>query len=47
MIYEKNALVLVNTGNATRQELSDAISFIQNEVQKKFDITIEPEPVIL
>lgn len=46
-IYTENALVLVNNGNATREELTNAVSQIIKEVQKTFDITLEPEPEYL
>ncbi|MFM7088730.1 MAG: UDP-N-acetylmuramate dehydrogenase [Candidatus Paceibacterota bacterium] len=47
MFYKHNALVLVNTGDATYQELALLVSFIQRAVYEKFKITLEQEPVVL
>ncbi len=46
-IYKGNALVLVNEGGATREELKNVVSMIIDEVEKKFGIMIEPEPELL
>lgn len=46
-LYEYNALVIVNNGNATGQELLDLISFIQKIIKETFSIDIEPEPVFI
>ncbi len=45
--YEHNALVVVNRGDATFGELKDLIAMVQDAAQKKFGITLEPEPVFL
>ncbi|HZH70414.1 MAG TPA: UDP-N-acetylmuramate dehydrogenase [Flavobacteriaceae bacterium] len=42
-IHEKQALVLVNYGNATGQDILELAKRIQSEIQEKFGITIEPE----
>ncbi len=43
-VYEHNALVLVNTDNATREELIEAVRYIQKEVQGAFGVALELEP---
>ncbi len=45
--YEHNALVLVNTGGATRADLAMAIAAITGAVQDRFGILLEPEPELL
>ena len=42
-IYERHALVLVNYGNATGNQIKNLITMIHNEVKKKFNIEIRPE----
>ncbi len=46
-IYDKNALVLVNNGGATKKELTELIGYMQKEVFEKFGVHIEPEPVFV
>jgi len=46
-IYAGNALVLVNEGGATRKELSEVTALITEAIQKKYGITLEPEPELL
>ena len=46
--YEKQALVLVNRdGAADGQALLDFASFVQDTVEEKFGVRLEPEPVVL
>jgi UDP-N-acetylmuramate dehydrogenase len=46
-VYEHNALVLVNKGNANFADLENAKNQIISKVQNKFGITIEPEPIFV
>ncbi|WP_127138469.1 UDP-N-acetylmuramate dehydrogenase [Flagellimonas oceanensis] len=46
-VHEKQALVLVNHGNASGKEILDVAQKIQEEVQKKFKIKIRPEVNII
>ena len=45
-VYNKNALVLVNNGNATFADLVSTCKQIIQTVKEKFGITLEPEPEI-
>ncbi len=42
-VYDRHALVLVNYGNASGQQIKDLITMIQTKVQEKFGIEIVPE----
>ena len=42
-VHEKQALVLVNYGDASGQDILDLASKVQHEVQQKFGIEIHPE----
>ena len=45
--HDRQALVLVNRGNATGQEIVDLCRMIQRDVKEKFGITIKPEVNII
>lgn len=46
-VYDKNALVLVNNGSATKEDLMKAKNEIIKIVSEKFGITLEQEPEII
>ena len=46
-VYEKQALVLVNHGNGTAQDILRLAKCIQDKVQKEFGVSLEIEPNIL
>ncbi|WP_422859252.1 UDP-N-acetylmuramate dehydrogenase [Flagellimonas sp. S174] len=46
-VHEKQALVLVNYGNASGQDIMDLATDIQKTVKKKFNIEITPEVNII
>ena len=46
-VHTKQALVLVNYGNASGQELIDLAHFVQQTVFEKFGIMITPEVNII
>ena len=46
-IYDRNALVLVNTGNASFSELEAAVQEIKNAVHDRFGVWLEQEPDII
>jgi UDP-N-acetylmuramate dehydrogenase len=45
--YEKNKLVLINTGEADFSELEKVIKNIQKEVEKTFGVRLEVEPSLI
>ena len=46
-VYDKNALVLINNGGATKEDLLRAKNKIIKTIFEKFDITLEQEPEML
>ena len=46
-IYDRHALVLVNYGNATGNQIRDLIIMIQSKVKEKFNVKIIPEVNII
>jgi UDP-N-acetylmuramate dehydrogenase len=46
-VYEKQALVLVNRGGATGAEILELAREVQERVERKFGVALEPEPTII
>lgn len=46
-VYDKQALVLINRGGASGQEIAQLSDAIREDVEKRFGVRLEPEPVFL
>ncbi len=46
-VYNKQALVIVNYGNATGNDIIEVANYVKKIVFQKFDITLEPEVIII
>jgi UDP-N-acetylmuramate dehydrogenase len=46
-VYDRQALVLVNRGGASGAEILELAHEVQDRVRQKFDVSLEPEPVIV
>ncbi len=46
-VYDKHALVLINTGSATQKELLDFAQRIKDKVYSKFNVALNIEPIVV
>ena len=46
-VHDKQALVLVNLGGATGSQLLELASRIQVDVKQRFDVMLDPEPIVI
>jgi len=42
-VHEKQPLVIINTGNATADDIANLAEYVQNAVKEKFTIELQPE----
>lgn len=42
-VHHKQALVIVNLGNATSQDIADLAGYVRCQVAKRFNVSLEPE----
>ena len=45
-MFDKQALVLVNYAEASLADVKSTYQAVQNDVKQKFNILLEPEPVL-
>ena len=46
VMFDKQALVLVNYAEASLADVKSTYQAVQNDVKQKFNILLEPEPVL-
>ena len=46
-VSEKHCGFVINKGNATSKDVADLIKIVQKRVKEKFDVTLEPEVIML
>ena len=46
-MYEKQALVLVNQGGATGDDVKRTMAAVQADVLQRFGVALTPEPIFL
>ena len=46
-VYDRQALVLVNYGNATGEQIKALADEVAGKVRLRFGVKLEPEPVII
>ena len=46
-VHDRQALVLVNRGGATGRDVLDLASAIRDDVDARFGVVLEPEPLIV
>lgn len=46
-VHDQQALVLVNLGGATGRQILELASRIQSDVERRFGVRLEPEPIVI